>query len=88
MIFDLKMSEYIFLTTEGITFQPGSKCIQTDIENLQVIGFSNGKTSKEAFKKMICENPHLLETNFNEIFSLELVDFSKRNYYFLKEGVD
>ena len=82
------MSEYIFITTEGITFQPNSNCIQGDIENLQVIGFSSGKTSKEAFEKLICDNSYLLETSFNEIFSLELVNFTKRNYYFLKEGVD
>jgi len=82
------MSEYIFLTIEGITFQPNSDCIQNNIENLQVIGFSNGKTSKEAFEKLIFDNPYLIETSFNEIFSLELVDFSKRNYYFLKEGAD
>lgn len=82
------MSEFIFLTTEGITFQPNSNCVQSDIENLQVIGFSSGKTSKEAFEKLICDNPYLLETSFNEVFSLELVNFSNSDYYFLKGGID
>ncbi len=82
------MSEYIFLTTEGTTFQPNSHCIQTDIENLQVVGFSRGKTSKEAIEKLIHDRPCLLETSFNEIFSMKLDDFSERGYYFLKKDED
>ncbi len=88
MILDSEIKEYIFLTTEGTTFQPGSHFLEPDIENLQVIGFSRGETSKEAFEKLIFDNSYLLETSFNEIFGLELANFSKRDFYFLREEVD
>ena len=51
-----KIKKYIFLTVEGYTFQPGSKSVEPDIENLQVIGFSQGKDSKDAFQNLLKEN--------------------------------
>ena len=50
-----KIKKYIFLTVEGYTFQPGSKSVEPDIENLQVIGFSQGKDSKDAFQNLLKE---------------------------------
>lgn len=63
---------YIFLTFEGNTFQPDSESIEPDIENLQVIGISEGNNSQMAFENLINEKSYLLETTFDEIFSYEL----------------
>ncbi|MGH4120863.1 hypothetical protein [Clostridium sp.] len=45
------MDNYIFLTDEGYTFMTNSESDVPDIENLQVIGISNGNNEKEAFYK-------------------------------------
>ncbi|MFH1783468.1 MAG: hypothetical protein ABH868_01015 [bacterium] len=76
---------YIFLSTEGVTFQPNSESIEPDIENIQVVGFANGENSKEAFQNLIKENSYLLETTFDEIFSYELSeDYEKtKTFYYL-----
>ena len=66
------MGEYIFLTTEGFTFQPNSKSIEPDIENLQVLGFSKGRGSKDAFKNLLKENRYLIDTTFDKVISYEL----------------
>lgn len=70
----MEIKIYIFLTVEGITFQPDSESFEPDIENLQVIGFAKGKDSKEAFQNLIKENEYLLETSFDEIFCYELAN--------------
>lgn len=78
------MKSYIFLTNEGNTYQPGSKGIEPDIENVQVIGIANGSNSDDAFKNLIIENDYLLKTRFNDIFSYELspsYDRIARHYY-------
>lgn len=54
------MKNYIFLTVEGFTYQPGSESIEPDIENLQVIGFSKGEDSENAFENLVDENQYLL----------------------------
>ncbi len=81
------MKNYIFLTFEGHTYQPYSESIEPDIDNLQVIGISEGSTSRMAFENLIKENNHLLETTFNEIISYELnSNFnSSADYFSLKE---
>ena len=66
------MINYIFVTSEGHTFQPNSKSIEPDIENLQAIGFSQGKNSKDAFRNLLKENKYLMNTTFNAITSYEL----------------
>lgn len=75
------ISRYIFLTTEGITFQPNSKSLEPDIENLQVIGYGDGNTPEEAFEDLIKKNNYLLETTFNEIFCRKVGEIEK--YFFL-----
>ena len=81
------MRDFIFLTTEGFTFQPESEEAEPDIENCQVIGFAKGKNSKDAYKNLIKENDYFLETTFDEIFTYELVkDYRKnRDYFFMSE---
>jgi hypothetical protein len=54
------MNSYIFITTEGYTYQPGSESIEPDIENCQVIGFAHGVDEQNAFKNLIAENPQPL----------------------------
>ena len=81
------IKSYIFLTFEGHTYQPYSESIEPDIENLQVVGISEGNTSRMAFENLKRENNYLLETTFNEIFSYELSSNfnSYVDYFSLKE---
>jgi hypothetical protein len=67
-----KMPSYIFLSGEGSTFQPGSESEVPDIENLQVIGISDGVTPAQALRNLLEENYYLRETTFQEIFCYEL----------------
>ena len=77
------MKDFIFITFEGYTFQPNSNSDIPDIENMQVIGFSKGLNSKEAFENLKIKSSYLKETNFNEIISMELKD-KKFEYFNLK----
>jgi len=78
------MNSYIFITTEGYTFQPESDSIDPDIENCQLIGFAKGKNPRDAFDNLIQENDYLLETTFDELICLELKhpDYFKHRTYF------
>jgi len=78
------MKSYIFITTEGYTFQPESESIESDIENCQVIGFAQGEDQQQAFQNLIKENSYLLETSFDELICFELKhrDFWKNKSYF------
>lgn len=69
--------KYIFITFEGFTFQPNSESDIPDIENMQVIGFPEGKDKKEAFKNLLANQQYLRDTTFNEIIALELADERK-----------
>ena len=82
------MKNYIFLTIEGHTYQPNAESIDPDIENLQVIGFSNGVNSRQAFQKLVNENEYLLETKFEELFSYELDEDYEANkaYHYLADA--
>ena len=66
------MKNYIFLTSEGYTHQPNSESSESDIDNLQVIGISEGNSTQMAFENLIKNNKYLLETTFDEIFCYEL----------------
>jgi len=78
-----RMKKYIFLTAEGATFQPKSESSVPAIDNLQVIGFTEGISAKKAFKNLLKENPYLFETSFDEIFAIPLQS-SKKHYFLLK----
>jgi len=80
------MKNYIFITKQGITYQPNTSSPEPDIENCQVIGFAKGNNENEATKNLINQNEYLLKTNFNEIICMELKDedhYSKAKYFFL-----
>lgn len=67
------MREFIFLTSEGITYQPNLFGDDRDIvENLQVIGFASGENAEQAFSNFIRENSWLKELSFKNIFSYPL----------------
>ncbi len=80
------MRKYIFLTTEGITFQPNSTSSEPDIENMQVIGFAQGDTVRDAFSKLLELNEYLADTNFDEIFAVQLAG-DHRQYFSLRDNL-
>jgi len=73
------MKTFIFITTEGDTKTPKGE----EIENLQVLGVTKGSDKNEAFVNFINENNYLIDTDFNEIIAMELVD-DKQYYFSLK----
>lgn len=76
--------KFIFITFEGMTFQPGSEEVMPDIENMQVIGFANVSDSNNAFNSLMKESPYLKDTTFDEIIGLELID-GKYNYFSINQ---
>lgn len=77
------MKFYIFITSEGYTFQPDSDSPIPDIENCQVLGFGSGVDSDDAFRNFLKENEFLLDTSFVEVTALELAN-TKERYFNLK----
>ena len=75
---------YIFLTSEGHTYQPDQESIEPDIDNLQVIGISEGINSQMAFDNLIKNRKYLLKTTFNEIFCYELSNNFKDSVDFFR----
>ena len=82
------MKSYIFITTEGYTFQQGSESAEFDIENCQVIGFAQGFNEEDAFDNLVKESPYLLDTTFDEVICMELGhgDYHKHSKYFSLKG--
>jgi len=78
------MKSYVFITSEGYTFQPGSEAIEPDIDNCQVVGFVQGEDEQEAFENLVGANAHLLETTFDELICFELrhMDYFNHRAYF------
>lgn len=87
IMFKKRINKYIFISTEGYTFQPGSLFAEEEIENAQVIGFSKGINEKEAFRNLLNENSYLKESNFNEIicYKLDKNYQEKIKYFYIKE---
>lgn len=79
------MKTYIFLTSEGYTFQPDSESAEPDIENCQVIGFAEGESPDDAFDNLLRENEYLLETTFDEIYCYQLADKKRTDFSLKKE---
>lgn len=71
------MKEYVFYTCEGYTESPTGK----SVENIQILGFANGKKKKEAKDNLLRENKWILESGFHEraIESRQLVDEKLKN---------
>ena len=77
------MKKFIFLTCEGTTFQPDSDFNESEMDNLQVLGFANSLNAENAFADFIKDNSFILETNFDEVISYQLSnDFNENQKYF------
>jgi hypothetical protein len=70
------MPPFIFLTQEGTTTAPN----QEDNENLQLLGITNGETSRQAFEKLLEENDWIHDSDYTEAQAFELK--SDRAEYF------
>ena len=77
------MRKFIFITSEGFTFQPNNEDYEPDIENMQVVGFGEGDTVDNAIKFMLKENSYLRKTSFNKIIGIEIKDY-KQSVLYLK----
>lgn len=78
------MKSFVFITTEGFTYQPNTQGGEPDIENCQVVGYGDGENPHEAFKHLILTNNYLTATTFDEIICLELAN-EERTYFYLNE---
>ena len=58
------MNKYIFLTTEGYTYQPNSESIEPDCDNAQLIVITEGINQEKALKKLLDKYDYLKESNF------------------------
>ncbi len=56
------MKKYIILTNQGFTESPTNK----SVENQQVLGYAVGNNENEAIKRLLRENPHIIESGFDE----------------------
>lgn len=68
------MNKYIFLTTEGYTYQLNSESIEPDCDNAQLIGIAEGENQKEAFKNLLAKYDYLKTSNFEEVYCYQLID--------------
>lgn len=68
------MKHFIFYTLEGNTIGINDE----KVENCQLLGDSAGETAKEAFNKLLDENPWIITNGFNigtgNIVARELVN--------------
>lgn len=62
------MKKFIFLADEGSTQTPENE----DIENLQVLGWSDGDSLESALSNLNIENPYLKEAGFSKTIAMEL----------------
>lgn len=69
------MPPFIFLTSEGQTTAPNLE----DIENLQVLGITNGYNSREAFNRLLQENAWIKEAGYKEVMVMELKNEEVKN---------
>lgn len=78
------MKAFIFVTSEGYTYQPSSESIEPDVENLQVLGFANGESAAGAFAQLLADNAWLTTTSFDKVACFELAhqDFEKQAEFF------
>ena len=82
------MSHFVFLTTEGYTFQPDSESSEPNIENCQLLGKSTGTTAREAFFKLLKENSCLTNTSFDQVFCYKLADDHEesKEYFYISDS--
>ena len=71
------MKEFIFYTLEGYTESPTGK----SVENIQILGFEEGSSIKEAKERLIEKEPWIIEDGFikQEIIGKQLLDDKTKN---------
>lgn len=82
-----KIKDFIFYTTEGTTFQPlltAEYPDYPDVENCQILGWSKGRSPKEALESLKRENPWICKSSFEEVIASELEN-TKTYYFSLKK---
>lgn len=79
------MNEYLFYTTEGVTYPPN---ITADIENCQVLGYSKGKDKSLALHNLLVENPWIEESQFDVSKIIGVQIFSQDAKHALRKLVD
>ncbi len=76
--------KFIFYASEGFTFQPHSENDLPEAENLQILGWGEGVSAKDAFDCFREENYNWLKgLNFNEVVGMELKS-DRKSYFSLK----
>jgi len=70
------MKYYIFLTKNGDTITP----IGEEIETLQVLDWTKGKTKKDAFRTFLKNNAYFKEHDFKDIMAMELKNESVEHF--------
>ena len=64
------MKEYIFFTTDGFTYDTNHK----EIQNMQILGSSEGVDILEAFKNFKISHSYLLtDYEFKEVIAQEII---------------
>lgn len=63
------MKNFIFFTSEGITYDPTGY----EVHNLQILGDAEGKNILEAFKNLKANQPYLATTSFKTVMALEII---------------
>ena len=87
------MPRFLFYTHEGQTYTPYISDEWSDsqggkeIENLQIIGFSQGGTPQEAFDKLVNNNAYLIGSTFDEITAVELKEQEYKTFGFSLESI-
>lgn len=69
------MRYFIFLTSDGST----NTATDINIDNLQVLGWSDGDDEQEAFNNLLKENEHLSKYDYENISAMELKN--NKQYY-------
>lgn len=68
------MNKYIFLTTEGYTYQPNSESVEPDYDKAQLIGIVEGQNQDDALKNLLVKYDYLKTSNFEEVYGYQLDD--------------
>ena len=80
------MREFIFISTEGHTYQPNSQSCEPDVENAQVVGIESGEDEVAAFRNLLINNSWLLGTSFDELSAYEIVHTTKRATFSIQQA--
>jgi hypothetical protein len=76
--------KFLFLTLEGITYSSPEK-IEPDVDNLQVLGYAEGKNKEEAFENFLKDNKWFFKTSFSEVICIEVKEkISEGTLFYIK----